>query len=179
MPEIGRAQLVGYALAALVIVGLGVRYMHNQAAAASSGQDPARSQAAVPPESGVVAGGAGGGGGDGRAGGGARAADVNVINLAAKVADGQQIVVPRRPSSVGASAGAGGGASASAAGGSGGQVSAAGAGGAGASTGPPAAPVNLNTATIEELDTLDGVGLATAQQTIDYSHQHAGSRSAD
>jgi competence protein ComEA len=91
-----------------------------------------------------------------RAGGPRPGADLNAINLAAKVADGQQIVVPRR----GAAA----------------PVSGAGAGEPG---GPPQAPVSLNTATAEQLDTLDGVGPATASKILDYRRQHGGFRSID
>ncbi len=43
----------------------------------------------------------------------------------------------------------------------------------------PAAPVNLNTATAEQLDTLDGVGPATAQKILDYREQHGGFGSVD
>src|SRR5438045_879332 len=78
-------------------------------------------------------------------------ADLNAINLAAKVADGQQVVVPRR--------GAAGAA----------PVSGAAAGEPG---GPPQAPVSLNTATAEQLDTLDGVGPATASKILEYRRQH-------
>jgi competence protein ComEA len=81
------------------------------------------------------------------AAGGARAkAALELVNLAAPVADGQQIVVPRR-----------------------------GAGGGGAATAGEAAPgakVHLNTATLEELDTLPGVGPVTAQKILDYRDEH-------
>ncbi|MEW2181122.1 ComEA family DNA-binding protein [Streptomyces sp. NPDC005406] len=60
------------------------------------------------------------------------------------------------------------------------------AGGAGATAGPTAAtgpatagPVSLNTATVEQLDTLPGVGPVLAQHIIDYRTQHAGFRSID
>jgi competence protein ComEA len=85
-----------------------------------------------------------------RAGGALGHADLQAVNLAAKVADGVQIVVPRK--------GGGGGAGAAAAG----------------SGTAPAGPVNLNTATAEQLDTLDGVGPATAAKILAYRQQHGG-----
>jgi competence protein ComEA len=89
-----------------------------------------------------------------RAGGARASADLQAVNLAAKVADGVQIVVPRRGAAT-ASAGAGG-------------APGAGAGGA------PAGPVNLNTATEAQLDSLDGVGPATAQKILAFRQQHGG-----
>ncbi|QJS12037.1 ComEA family DNA-binding protein [Streptomyces argyrophyllae] len=47
-----------------------------------------------------------------------------------------------------------------------------------AGTGPPA-PVPLNTATVDQLDTLPGVGPVLAQHIIDYRTQHGGFRSVD
>ena len=66
-----------------------------------------------------------------------------------------------------------------AAGGGGGTAPAGGsvsAGGAAAQPGAPAAPINLNTATLEQLDTLDGVGPGIAQRILDYRDQHGGFR---
>ena len=92
-----------------------------------------------------------------RAGGPRAGADLNAINLAAKVADGQQVVVPRRGAAVAAAGGADG-----CRGG-----------------GPAAPPVSLNSATAEQLDTLDGVGPATAAKILDWRRQHGGFRSVD
>jgi competence protein ComEA len=90
-----------------------------------------------------------------RAGGATRRADLSQVNLAAKVEDGRQILVPRR---VTASAGA-----------------------AAPTTAPgqPAAPVNLNTATLEQLDALSGIGPVTAQKIVDYREEHGGFGSVD
>jgi competence protein ComEA len=85
------------------------------------------------------------------AGGAAPAADLALVNLAAPLADGQQVVVPARAAAGDASTGTG-------AEGDGGAV----AGG----------PVHLNTASIAELDELPGVGPVTAQKIVDYREKH-------
>jgi competence protein ComEA len=91
-----------------------------------------------------------------RAGGATRGADLVGVNLAAKVADGQQVIVPGR----------GAGAEPGVAGDS--------AGGA-----PGSAPISLNTATVEQLDELEGVGPATAQKILDWRKQHGGFKSVE
>lgn len=86
-----------------------------------------------------------------RAGGPSRKAQLELVNLAARIADGEQIVVPRR----GAPVGAGGG------------------------TGVAAGPVHLNTATLEQLDALPGVGPVTAQKILDWRQEHGAFGSVD
>jgi competence protein ComEA len=97
-----------------------------------------------------------------RAGGTTGRALVELVNLAAPIADGEQIVVPRRGVAV---AGAAGGAAAPA--------------GAAAPGGAAAGPVHLNTATLEQLDGLPGVGPVTAQKILDYRQEHGAFGSVD
>jgi competence protein ComEA len=177
MPEITRPQAAAYVLAALLVVVLGVRFMHGQARAqgGSTAVSAPRADAAVrvePRAPGAVlvhvAGAVRHPGVyrllDGqrvqdavrRAGGPRAKGDVNAINLAAKVADGQQVIVPRRGAA---------------------PAGAAGASDVGAEA--PQSPVNLNTATAEQLDTLDGVGPATARKILEWRQQHGGFRSID
>ena len=51
--------------------------------------------------------------------------------------------------------------------------------GGGSSSGAASGPVHLNSATIEQLDALPGVGPVTAQKIIDYRQQHGGFGSVD
>jgi competence protein ComEA len=104
-----------------------------------------------------------------RAGGAAPRADLAAVNLAARLEDGRQVLVPERAT-------AGGGASAAGGAPGGGAGASAGGGGA-AAGGAQAVPVNLNTATLEQLDTLDGVGPGIAQRILDYREQRGGFRS--
>ena len=87
-----------------------------------------------------------------RAGGPTRKAQLELVNLAAPVADGEQVVVPRR--------------------GTGSAV-------AGGAVGPTSGPVHLNTATLEQLDALPGIGPVTAQKILDYRQQHGAFSSVD
>ena len=85
----------------------------------------------------------------GRAGGATRRADLSQVNLAAKVEDGRQVLVPEK-------------------------VRAAAGGTATTAPTQPEVPLNLNTATLEQLDELDGIGPATAQSILDYRDEHGG-----
>jgi competence protein ComEA len=82
-----------------------------------------------------------------RAGGATRHADLTLINLAAPLADGTQVVVPVKapPGAAGSTAEPGT---------------------------APAGPVHLNVATLEQLDALPGVGPVTAQKIVDYRQKH-------
>jgi competence protein ComEA len=91
----------------------------------------------------------------GRAGGLTRRADRTLVNLAAPLADGEQVIVPARVS--GAAAGVSGGSGSAA----------------------PAGPVHLNVATLEQLDALPGVGPVTAQKILDYRQKHGAFGSVD
>jgi competence protein ComEA len=95
-----------------------------------------------------------------RAGGPRRRAELGGVNLAAKVQDGQQVVVPRR-----GEGGVAGGAPAP------GSASTAAAPG---SSGPSGPPIRLATATIEQLDTLDGIGPTLAQRIVEYRQAQGG-----
>jgi len=82
------------------------------------------------------------------AGGVTAKAQLDAVNLAAPVADGEQIVIPGR-----------------------------GAGGAPAASTPaagsaPSAPLDLNSATAEQLEALPGIGPVTAQKILDYRQAH-------
>jgi competence protein ComEA len=82
-----------------------------------------------------------------------RNAQLSGLNLAERLADGEQVVVPRRGEAPPAGTSAG--------------------------TGSTPAIVHLNSATLEQLETLDGVGPALAQRIIDFRTLHGGFRSLD
>jgi competence protein ComEA len=100
-----------------------------------------------------------------RAAGGVRpGANTEGLNRARLLVDGEQVVVGV-PAAV-AGPVMGGGSSTTGIGGS-------------ASGAIPSAPVSLSTATVDQLDTLPGVGPVLAQHIIDYRTQHGGFRSVD
>jgi competence protein ComEA len=91
-----------------------------------------------------------------RAGGATGKAELDSLNLAARLADGQQIVVPERvpgaPPGVPTATGAGG---------------------------EEDGPISLSTATAAELDTIDGIGPVTAEDIIKFREEHGGLSSID
>jgi competence protein ComEA len=90
------------------------------------------------------------------AGGVAPDADVDALNLAAPVADGERVYVPRQ--------------------GEGGADPGVAAGlGAAAVTGP----LDLNSATAQQLDSLPGIGPSTADAILEYRREHGRFRSVD
>jgi competence protein ComEA len=90
-----------------------------------------------------------------RAGGTTRKADPTALNLAAPVADGEQVLVPAvLPRAVAAAQGA-------------------------PVAGAPVGPVQLSVATAEQLDTLPGIGPVTAQKIVDWRTAHGAFHSVD
>ncbi|MEA2167056.1 MAG: competence protein ComEA [Solirubrobacteraceae bacterium] len=167
MPDLPRSHLFVYVLAGVAVVWFGVRLVAR----------PDRGAVAAPVQFAGHAGGSGSGGGaivvhvagavrrpgvyrlhagarvnDAiRLAGGARhRAELTQVNLAQKLEDGRQVIVPVRTPVAAAGVPTQPGAAA------------------------PAGPVNLNTATLEQLDALTGVGPVTAQQILDYREAHGG-----
>lgn len=92
-----------------------------------------------------------------RAGGALPGADLTGLNLAELLSDGEQIIVGR--------AGDGGLASSTTSGGSSSTTG----GGAGTGSG---GLVNINTASLDQLEALPGIGPVLAQRIVDYREQH-------
>jgi competence protein ComEA len=87
-----------------------------------------------------------------RAGGATGKAALDSINLAARLADGQQVVVPEDGPNAPATA---------------------------AASTEEDAPISLATATAAELDTIDGIGPVTAEDIIGFREEHGGLASVD
>jgi competence protein ComEA len=173
MPEMSRSQLVIYAAVAAALLLVGARAIRGEAAS-----DPAF---AVGAEAARGAGGISIGGESGdlvvdvtgavrrpgvyrmpvgsrvndavaRAGGPGPRAELEAINLAAQLADGQQVVVPERvPGGASAALGAGG----------------------------EEGPIGLGTATVEQLEEIEGIGPVTAEDIVRFRDEHGGLASVD
>jgi competence protein ComEA len=87
------------------------------------------------------------------AGGATESGDIHRLNLAARLADGQQIVVPKRVSPIQAPASD--------------------------AVSPTPGRLNVNIASVAELDRLPGVGPVTAQRIVAYREQHGPFSSID
>jgi competence protein ComEA len=178
VPDLSRRQLALYAAGLVVVLLLGVRYLaHDSGTSVRSDGGGASSDeirveragggrvmvhvAGAVRRPGVyrLAGGARVADAVERAGGATRRAELAGVNLAAKLEDGRQIVVPTRARAGSPAASAPAGSEL---------------GPAGTAGTAPAAPVNLNTGTPDQLDTLPGVGPATVQKILEYREQHGG-----
>ncbi len=96
-----------------------------------------------------------------RAAGGVRpGTNTDALNRARFLVDGEQVIVGGPAAVPGAASGTG-------------------SGGVAVGGAAPTAPVSLNTATVDQLDTLPGVGPVLAQHIVDYRTQHGGFRSVD
>ena len=174
MVEISRQQLVVYAAALLAVALIGARYLRAEhGAPVDRGEAPAPQVKVKRSDGGEAVVHVVGAvrhpgvyhvprwarlaGALRRAGGPTPRADLEGVNLAAKIADGQQVIVPSR-----ARDGAAAGAAASVTGET-----------------APGQPVSLNNATAEQLDQLDGVGPATAQKILEFRKEHGGFASID
>ena len=161
MPELSRSQLLVYAVIAVAVIVIGARWIRSGATGSSGAaklsfaadsaheaegtRDVVVHVAGAVERPGVYRLPAGSRVTDAvrRAGGFARGANHDAINLAARLSDGQQVVVPRP------------GAPASA---------------AGAQSGP----ISLGSASVEQLDQVEGIGPVTAQKIVEFRDQHGG-----
>jgi competence protein ComEA len=175
VPEgVSRSQLAVYAALAIAVLVLGARYLRGSSAPTSSSAAPVRVEREGGASEGATVHVAGAVRAPGvyrlrpgarvddalrRAGGPSRRADLSAVNLAAKAEDGRQILVPARapPAPAGGPTPTGTPAAPSA----------------------PTQPLNLNTATLEQLDTLDGIGPGLAQAILEYREENGGFGSVD
>jgi competence protein ComEA len=175
MPEMSRAQVVVYGAIAVALLLVGARAIRGEGPSESSfaAASPGRSSSAggdfaISGEGGdVVVDVTGAVARPGvyrmpagsrvddavrRAGGASGRAELEAVNLAARLADGQQVVVPERVP--------------------GGSVAVAGAA-------SEDGPISLGAATVEQLDTIDGIGPVTAADIVEFRDQRGGLSSVD
>jgi competence protein ComEA len=180
MPELSRSQLAVYGAVAMALLLLGARAIRAEGSGGSGYSPSSSSSSSSSSGSSGFTLGSGGSGGDvvvdvtgavarpgvyrlpggarvtdavQRAGGATGGAMLEAINLAARLADGQQVVVPKKGP--------------------------AGAPPATAGTAGEEGPISLGTATVEQLDTIDGIGPVTAQDIVEFREQHGGLSSVD
>lgn len=171
MPELSRTQVVVYAAVAIALLLVGARAIRGE----GGGEVSFASADAAPAEAGFSIGGQSGdlvvdvtgavrdpgvyrmpagsrvNDAVARAGGAAPRAQLEAINLAARLADGQQVVVPERlPGGTAA-------------------VGAVGAEG----------PIGLGTATVEQLEEIEGIGPVTAEAIVEFRDEHGGLSSVE
>ncbi|HXV04611.1 MAG TPA: ComEA family DNA-binding protein [Solirubrobacterales bacterium] len=176
MPDLSRSQVVVYGAVAVALLLVGARAIRAEGSAGPSysTSSPSGSSGGSGSGSSSFSIGSGGGGTDvvvdvagavrrpgvyrmpagarvidavERAGGAAGGAQLEAVNLAARIADGQQVVVPDGDAAAaGATAGPGG----------------------------EAGPISLGSATVEQLDTIEGIGPVTAQKIVEFRDRHGG-----
>jgi competence protein ComEA len=175
MPELSRAQVAVYGAIAVALLLVGARAIRGEGGAASSfaadspgqvssgeaeftisgpGGDVVVDVTGAVARPGVYRMPAGSRVNDAvlRAGGATGKAELEAVNLAALLADGQQVVVPERAPA--------------------GSVAVAG-------SSSEEGPISLGTATVEQLDTIDGIGPVTAEDIIEFRDRHGGLASVD
>lgn len=173
MPELSRSQVVVYAAVAVALLLVGARAIRGEGStdssfAAGSGGGSGSASFSVSGEAGdlvvdvtgavqrpgVYRMPAGSRVNDAvtRAGGPEPQAELEAVNLAARLADGQQVVVPERVpgGAPGVSAGA-----------------------------SEDGPISLGTATVAQLEEIDGIGPVTAGDIVKFRDEHGGLSSVD
>lgn len=172
MPELSRSQVVVYAAVAVALLLVGARAIRAEGAGAPAAAPTGA--ASAPAEFSLDA-----GGGDvvvdvagavrrpgvyrlpagarvvdavERAGGVAAGALLEGINRAARLTDGQQVVVPERGSTTLAGS---------------------------AGTTAEGAPIGLGSATVEQLEAIDGIGPVTARKIVEYRDRNGGLASVE
>lgn len=171
MPELSRSQVVVYAAVAVALLLVGARAIRGEGSTDSSfaagGSDSGGKSFSISGQSGdlvvdvtgavqrpgVYRMPAGSRVDDAvtRAGGPAPKAELEAVNLAARLADGQQVVVPERVAGAAVAAGAA----------------------------TEEGPISLGTATAAQLEEIDGIGPVTAGDIVKFRDEHGGLSSVE